>query len=219
MKKKVFLLSVAASVLFAGVASAASVWGTYKGKDIIRLTVDGTPVKVSDAPAVAMDGRTMIPIYLLQQAGVSYSWDSKTQTVDITKKDESTNVNLTSLARDIQSQRQFIRIMDQLDLLSACIDIVKTIRTDDEIKKANEQLNRIDVDTLRLFLNKEFIEYYNYSNIIDQIEKGKDSLFEWDTDSAWNYYVSGKSSLNNIYTSLDNRITEHMMSIYSETNK
>lgn len=66
-----------------GVVSAANIWGTYKGKQIIRLTVDGSPVKASDAPAVLMDGRTMIPIYLLKEAGINYSWDSKKQTVDV----------------------------------------------------------------------------------------------------------------------------------------
>ncbi|MEX1031172.1 MAG: stalk domain-containing protein [Paenibacillaceae bacterium] len=57
--------------------SAATLWGTYKGNQIIRISVDGVPVKVSDAPAVLMDGRTMIPIYLLNEAGIKYSWDQK----------------------------------------------------------------------------------------------------------------------------------------------
>lgn len=82
MKKKVILF-VLASFLIMGAVSAASIWGTYKGMQIIRLTVDGVPVKVSDAPAVSMDGRTMIPIYLLKEAGIQYSWDQKNQTVNI----------------------------------------------------------------------------------------------------------------------------------------
>jgi S1-C subfamily serine protease len=82
MKKKVLLLIIA-SFMITGVVSAATLWGTYKGNQIIRISVDGVPVKVSDAPAVLMDGRTMIPIYLLNEAGIQYSWDQKNQTVNI----------------------------------------------------------------------------------------------------------------------------------------
>lgn len=70
-------------VLLATVANAASMWGTYKDKPIIRITVDSVPIKVLDAPAVLMDDRTMIPIYLLKEAGIKYSWDQKNQTVNI----------------------------------------------------------------------------------------------------------------------------------------
>lgn len=83
MKKKVILLSLALMLLLTGVVSAASLWGTYKGNQIIRISVDGVPVKVSDVPAISYNGRTMIPIYLLKQAGINYTLDSKNQTVNI----------------------------------------------------------------------------------------------------------------------------------------
>ena len=51
--------------------------------------MNGVPTEVSDVPAINMDGRTMIPIYLLQQAGIEYTWDNDTRTVDI-KKVEAT---------------------------------------------------------------------------------------------------------------------------------
>lgn len=60
-------------------------WGQYKGYDIIRITVDGKIVKPTDAPAIKFDGRTMVPVYMLQQAGVKYIWDDKNKTVAITK--------------------------------------------------------------------------------------------------------------------------------------
>ncbi|MFC3797939.1 stalk domain-containing protein [Cohnella sp. GCM10012308] len=82
MKKKIAII-VAASMLFGGVVSAASMWGTYKGNPIIRLTVNGSPIKTGDVPAISYNGRTMIPVNLLQQAGVTYTFDSKNQTVDI----------------------------------------------------------------------------------------------------------------------------------------
>jgi hypothetical protein len=84
VKKKIIGLTLAGLLAVGGIAGAASMWGKYKGNTIIRLTVGGEPVKVADVPAVSYLGRTMIPIYLLQQAGVEYKWDQRTQTVDIT---------------------------------------------------------------------------------------------------------------------------------------
>lgn len=83
MKKKVLILSLALSVFGVGVVSAASVWGTYKGNNIIRITTNGATVQPKDVPAISYNGRTMIPISMLTGAGVAYTWDQKNQTVDI----------------------------------------------------------------------------------------------------------------------------------------
>ncbi|REE70682.1 copper amine oxidase-like protein [Paenibacillus taihuensis] len=89
MRKKIIGLTVIGVIALSGVVSAASLWGTYKGNDIIRLTVDGTPVKVSDVPAISYNGRTMLPINLLKNAGITYTWNQSTKTVDIqTKKNQ-----------------------------------------------------------------------------------------------------------------------------------
>lgn len=66
MKKKVLLLIIA-SFMITGVVSAASLWGTYKGNQIIRLTVDGNAVKVSDAPAVLMEETEFRSKYFTQK--------------------------------------------------------------------------------------------------------------------------------------------------------
>lgn len=103
MKRKILLI-VVVSFMIMGVVSAASLWGNYKGNQIIRLTVDGVPVKVSDAPAVSMDGRTMIPIYLLQQAGIQYTWDQKKQTVNISPQiqEVSSEFKISDISRDMK---------------------------------------------------------------------------------------------------------------------
>lgn len=87
MKKKIIALAVASVLMVGGVVSAASMWGTYKGQDIVRITVDGVPVQVKDAPAINFDNRTMVPIYLLDQAGIKFSWDNSTKTVDVKKNE------------------------------------------------------------------------------------------------------------------------------------
>lgn len=85
MKKKVGILAGVLTLCLGGVVSAAGIWGSYKGNDIIRLTVEGVPVQVADAPAINYDNRTLVPLYLLQQAGLEYKWDGATKTVDIQK--------------------------------------------------------------------------------------------------------------------------------------
>lgn len=87
IKAKIMLFTVIAAFGVSGIVSAAGVWGTYKGNDIVRLTVNGTPVKVTDVPAINYQSRTMVPIYLLQQAGVGYTWDNKSKTVNVTKSE------------------------------------------------------------------------------------------------------------------------------------
>lgn len=94
MKKKVMLLSIALMLVLTGVVSAASIWGKYKGYDIIRITVDGKEVK-TDVPAFVFNNRTMVPVYLLKEAGISYSADGKTQTVDIKKPKPTTTTSYT----------------------------------------------------------------------------------------------------------------------------
>lgn len=94
MKKKVILLSLALLIFLSGMVSAASLWGTYKGNPIIKLTVNGKEVRVTDVPAINYNDRTMIPIYLLKEAGINYTWNQSTRTVDIVSKN-STSITTT----------------------------------------------------------------------------------------------------------------------------
>ncbi|AIQ34195.1 hypothetical protein R50345_05845 [Paenibacillus sp. FSL R5-0345] len=83
MKKKIIAIAVTASLLMTGVVSAASMWGTYKGNDIIRITSNGVALKTNDVPAISYNGRTMIPINMLGQIGLGYNWDQDNKTVDV----------------------------------------------------------------------------------------------------------------------------------------
>lgn len=116
MKKKIFLI-VFFSMLFGGVVSAASLWGSYKGNQIIRLTVDGVPVKVSDVPAISYNGRTMIPIYLLQQAGIQYQWDGKNQTVNILSHANPAQTELVT--PKTMTAKEISNLMDRVGFIEA----------------------------------------------------------------------------------------------------
>jgi len=109
MKKKILLLFLV-SMLFAGVASAAGLWGTYKGNNIIKITSNGKAVAASDVPAISYNNRTMIPIYMLKELGLNFTWDEKKQTVNVsapeTKKAttaSSSNFNLVQISKDLKS--------------------------------------------------------------------------------------------------------------------
>lgn len=109
LKRKVVGLALAGILTLTGVASAASMWGTYKGNDIIRLTVDNAPVKVSDVPAISYNNRTMIPINLLKEAGVSYTWDGANKTVNITKQKPITQTTTVYVGEDIKSYMTYLK--------------------------------------------------------------------------------------------------------------
>lgn len=117
MKKKILLI-VFLSMLFGGVVSAASLWGTFKGNQVIRLSVDGVPVKVSDVPAILYNGRTMIPIYLLQQAGIEYEWDATNQTVNIFSNGTPPPAEETSIRKALTA-KEISKLMDRVGLVEA----------------------------------------------------------------------------------------------------
>lgn len=107
MKKKVLVLTLLALFVLSGVVSAASLWGTYKGNNIIRLTIDGKAAKVSDVPVISYQGRTMVPIYLLNQAGINYTWDQRNQTVDVQKTSSpsstSSGLNVPQISKAVKA--------------------------------------------------------------------------------------------------------------------
>lgn len=90
VKKKIMSI-IAVSMIFGSVVSAAGIWGTYKGNQVIRITSNGNTLKTSDVPAISYNGRTMIPISMLSQIGLNYKWDQKNQTVNVSNSNISSN--------------------------------------------------------------------------------------------------------------------------------
>lgn len=103
MNKKVVTI-LASSFLFCSVVSAASVWGTYKGNSIVKITNNGKPIKISDVPAISYNGNTMIPLYLLKQFGLNYHVDTKKQTVNINSSSSKETTSLKSLSATFKSR-------------------------------------------------------------------------------------------------------------------
>lgn len=217
MKKKVLLL-VMASFLIAGVVSAASLWGSYKGNQIIRLTVDGDPVRVSDVPAISYQGRTMIPIYLLQQAGIQYSWDGKNQTVDILKP-----VGNVPSTGDVDKLKAYVAAADYYasldnlgDMIRGLSDHLSLVYEGDSLGKGTKpDYNRLNtiIDTYNRYVNEYSSKYAflsshgvnineatgilnNYSAAIDAYKKafsGMDKFILNHSDQNFDEYLDNSS--------------------------
>jgi len=82
MKRKLFLLSLLLFVFGAGVVTAGSINGNYNGNPIVRLFAGDKELK-PDVPAQIIDGRTMVPLYVLQDLGATVKWDAKNYRVDV----------------------------------------------------------------------------------------------------------------------------------------
>ncbi|NRF93863.1 hypothetical protein HQN89_23270 [Paenibacillus frigoriresistens] len=82
LNRKVILIVVMMTI-FAGVASASSINGDFEGNPIVKVKANGNELSVQDVPSVILNGRTMVPIYMLEQLGVNTIWDPTTYTVDV----------------------------------------------------------------------------------------------------------------------------------------
>ncbi|MCY9592628.1 hypothetical protein PC41400_23830 [Paenibacillus chitinolyticus] len=100
MKKKIIML-VAAFSVFAGVVSASSINGVYKGNAIVKVTVNGNEVK-SEVPGINLDGTTMLPVRAVSEAlGAEVKWDQNTYTAEI--EASPTFKSLDEIARHLKN--------------------------------------------------------------------------------------------------------------------
>lgn len=174
MKKKI-LLVVLVGMLFAGVVSAASIWGTYKGNQIIRITSNGTPLRSSDVPAISYNGRTMIPINMLGQIGLSYTWDGKNQTVEVATN-SNTTTSVDALKRDAIMKANLFKYLE--DLGEGLMDtkrsydlamMSKMIGPSTQSTTAYNSLS-ISINNYNVFINRQDVLTYSSSDAsINQI--------------------------------------------------
>lgn len=107
-------------MLFAGIVSASSINGDYKGKPIVILKSNGQALTVEDAPAVIMDGRTMVPISMLRQIGLGVEWNAEEYSVDVT-------LPVVNSSHDILILKAYSRIAEQYKRLGALGDIISSL--------------------------------------------------------------------------------------------
>jgi hypothetical protein len=205
MKKKIIGIAVAASLMLTGVVSAASVWGSYKGNDIIRITSNGAAIKTTDVPAINYNGRTMIPINMLLQLGIPYTWDQTNKTVDVTVTSSTVSSSITTDSiKNAVKYADFFHNLESLgeslsrissEYFTAASNIIANSPSSKEtLNNANDHLNSIIE-----FYNASYEEAKRYSdndlnyvltNYYDSIDYYKKM------DSALNSYYSNRSSEN-----------------------
>lgn len=196
MKKKIITITVAASMLMAGIAGASSLWGSYKGNDIIRIVSDGVPLTVQDVPAISYNDRTMIPISMLGQVGLSYNWDQKNKTVSVSaaKSNEGikTNVRYARFYNNLRS------LGDSLTRVSSNYYTAADYLSANSPSFQNQLNNAAtSLDAAIKFYNASVEEAKNYSNseINTILNSYYDAIDHFKVmDTSFQSFVTGKKA-------------------------
>lgn len=190
LRKKVLISTIALSLICGGVVSAASLWGTYKGNQIVRVTSDGKQLRTGDVPAISYNGRTMIPINMLPQIGVRYTWDAKNQTVDV--KNSATVTNTTSpgtkdlvltanLFKALEDVGEELRAVSQSFALTVTARAAGMTPTEDATKRLNSA-----IESYNFIVNSPNAKKYGttateINTILSQYSESIDKLKEMST--------------------------------------
>lgn len=83
MKRKLIFLSLTLILAFSGVVYAAGINGTYEGKNVVKVTLDGREIPPDNVPGYLEDGNTMVPLGLLRKMGITVDWDQQTLTANV----------------------------------------------------------------------------------------------------------------------------------------
>ncbi|WP_276353668.1 S1C family serine protease [Cohnella caldifontis] len=150
MKRKILFL-VLGSFLLTGAASAAAagLWGAYKGNPVIKVKVDGQDYKTSGVPPVSLNGQVMLPLNVLKQLGINYTYDSKKLTANIEKPDPSKAIDKQS--RSALGSLGSVQLSSAGGKVSAFASFTKIKDEDadwDLIFEKFRQLAQMDADTI-----------------------------------------------------------------------
>lgn len=189
MKKVVIMLIL--FLFFAGVVSASSINGDYNGKPIVIMKSDGKELYVMDAPAVIMDNRTMIPIYMLRQIGLEVEWNP-----------DEFSVNLSipkQVSIDTDELKTYLLALDYYAELRNLFNISTSLQFTyqltyfyivDNVYTVKDSLERV-LDTLNMVID-------SYNNIHQEEITLKSSLQHYGVNDI---YIS--ASLNHFYNAID----------------
>ena len=155
MKKKILISLCLTIFLTTGLAAAATDWGKFEGFNIIRLFINGKEAKVQDVPAVNLNGRTMVPIYMLREAGLNVSWNGTTSTVSVTSNTDT--VKIDELKKQVYIMDYYNTLVSIGDSLTDNASALSTATTG--IVRYN---NREALDAAYTYLDNR-IEHYNYA--------------------------------------------------------
>jgi hypothetical protein len=210
MKKIILVASLL--LAFAGVASASSLNGDYKGNPIVIVKSDGKPLETDEVPAMIYDGHTVVPISLLRQLGASVTWDASTYSVDVKIANQNNRdiSKVLGIANDIEMFRYLYFINEQAALASQIMSgIIPNSVSQSDIKKALDQVDRLAVDYNNTWItNLSKIPVYsgdmdNIYNLSKNFANIKKYLAQFDTNSAHTEWLALKNTINMLYSKYD----------------
>ncbi|SEB93722.1 Copper amine oxidase N-terminal domain-containing protein [Paenibacillus sp. GP183] len=212
MKKKILLL-VSLMLLIAGVVSASSIQGDYKGNPIVLIKSDGKALETDEVPGQIIDGHTMVPISTIRQLGVSVTWNASDYSVDVKLPQKNSVIDsYLKIANDAEMFRYIYFINDQIALANIVDGMLQNSTTQQNFKTVTDQANRLRVEVNNTWVNDlSKISYYSDDigilNEINQIfKKLKDDLLNFDSSSASNETITMKSRLNILFNKYDNNL-------------
>lgn len=100
MKRKIALIAIGLMLFSTGTAFGGAVNGYYHDNPIVRLFSDGKEL-TGDVPAQIIDGRTLVPIGTLRDAGFQVLWDQDTYQVDVSKPEPLTDAQLAEIKKSV----------------------------------------------------------------------------------------------------------------------
>lgn len=231
MKRKIIVLVITASLMVASAVSAASIWGSYKGNDIIRITSNGSPLKTSDVPAISYNGRTMIPISMLSQVGLGYTWDQNNKTVDVanqnstitaTAKDSILKASMFKYLEDLGESLTFVKTGFDLDVVSITAGTNISNKNRENLSTAvndyNNFIKRSDVlnfGSTDPSIDKALNHYYNAIDGLKELDSIINSMpSNPNSTSLNNYFTKSDATSNEIYAGISIASEGFKVSIY-----
>ncbi|WP_372630944.1 hypothetical protein [Cohnella sp.] len=142
MKRKIAFAALALSLIAAATAVASDSL-KYKGMPVRELLWNGKPVQSKDVPVVVMDGRAMIPVYLLRSVG--YSVTSSGNKVVVESEDRNRKyLNNIAILNSFNKLLTGLRELDWEILLTAVGRQTDGGGIGEEaIKEINERMNAL----------------------------------------------------------------------------
>jgi hypothetical protein len=198
MKK--FLLITIFFLLFAGVVSASSVNGDYKGNPIVKITSNGKPLELDEVPPLIYDGHTVVPISLLRQLGISVIWNPETYGVDVSIP---INNDYITLSKITETMRGIYAFEEQFALASIITTgIVPNVSTQDDFKTLNASLDRLNTESLTNWVNQfnsigmNISDTNSLNDVVKDIILAKSNLKNLDSKTAANNLNNARIKFN-----------------------
>jgi hypothetical protein len=226
MKKKIVLM-VVVFMMVMGTVVGGSLYGEYKGNPIVKVKSDGKTLVTEDTPAVMLDGRTMVPIYMLRELGAEVSWDGETQSVDVTLPIKSSKTSNSNLGRKVvelsKSAKDFgvsyfnlgydehgsyvnMRIDSQgnvdSDLKTAAVTSILSLETDASEVIINFYSN--NQQFAKATISRKYIKDYLDDKITEQEFMNKWTMDYAQTSSTSNYDTGSITNTDNQYEEISN---------------